>query len=235
VGEAYAGLTHTDGETLADEWARALADMAACGPDGVWAWAALYGESTGNWWPPRSSLLARGLVNAVVRSPTVERLHISEPDTFLDNQIGTFSLNWASVSLLDELVGSSPEPTGWGLGGNDAPTQSWFAAAQNQFPAGWAAIRALGTCLSQQRSRMPVTVERTASAESAVDWLIAHAEDAAAPRGISAMDDAEWDRGSHTERLRECRGGRLPAAARACTHRRSRNHRNTALTHRQLL
>jgi hypothetical protein len=172
AGEIYTGLTDEDGAKLSVEWRRMFTDLAACGPRGIAGWAAVFGESTGNWWPPGSSLLTRGVVNAIVRSPTVEDLHAGDRMSFYDSQLGAMCANWAAVSLLDPVVG--PDPAGWGTTNVDHVVDDrLYSAAADLFPAGWAVIDALGQCLSDAVTNRALELP-AGTADNAHEWLATH-------------------------------------------------------------
>ena len=60
VATIYNGLDASDGDRLAAEWLGTLGDLASAGIDGVRGWAAVYGESTGGWWPVVVDAVPRG-------------------------------------------------------------------------------------------------------------------------------------------------------------------------------
>lgn len=151
-----------------------LADLALCGPTGIQAWAATYGESTGNWWPPGASSTARGIVNAILRGPRVERLHVGgDRSTFFGKQIGTMCANWAAVSLIDEVLDEAAPET-WGLSRDDfgrAAAEPRFSVVHDRFPAGWCVVEALGRCVGDGTNFQSLDLPEEGSSDEARAWL----------------------------------------------------------------
>jgi hypothetical protein len=113
------------------------------------------------------------LVNAVIRSPEVEHLHTSEQVTFLDNQFGTLCLNWAAVSLLDELLDPA-DPPSWGV--ELPPTDGeYFCDAGHRFPVAAAQLVTLGQLADSGELGAEAALPDTGSAEEAAAWLADHA------------------------------------------------------------
>lgn len=171
VADFYTGLTADDGEQLAAEWVEGLGDLAGRGWLEAGSWSVLFGESTGGWWPPGSRRLTRGVVNAVVRSPYVEELHRSERTTFLDNQLGTMTLLWAAVSVLEPIM--SPNPATWGA--SEPVSPGHFSMASSLFPGGLAVIRALGSAGQSEPGVAAVVWPTDVSEVTALTWLREHA------------------------------------------------------------
>lgn len=176
VGEIFNGLDEDDGKRLGTEWRTLLADLASCGTHGVRGWAATFGESTANWWPPGSAPLTRGVVNAIVRSPTVEDLHTGDRVSYYDNQLGAMCANWAACSLLDPVL--EPDPGTWGLTDSDvehARQPRLYSVAASEFPAGWSVIESLGRCIDESTNNVGLDLPDAGTAEDARAWLIEHA------------------------------------------------------------
>ena len=171
VANIYNGLDAEDGERLAAEWMAGLADLAGRGWLEAGSWSVLFGESTGGWWPLSSRRLTRGVVNAVVRSPYVEELHRSERTTFLDNQLGTMTLLWAAVSVLEPIM--SPNPATWGA--SEPVSPGHFSMASSLFPGGVAVIRALGSAGQSEPGIAAVVWPTDVSEVTALTWLREHA------------------------------------------------------------
>jgi hypothetical protein len=179
VAKFFNGLTPGDGAALSREWRSALVELATCGDRQVQGWAAAFGESTGGWWPPDSSLICRGIVSAVVRSPLVEDLHTGDRVSFYDNQLGAMCANWAAVSLLDPLLGA--ETRDWGLTEEEhrrGPRTGLYSSAPDRFPAGWAVIESLGRCLTGPPTTVRLDLPTDGTADEAREWLVEHAGNA---------------------------------------------------------